>query len=703
MKGDHNFKKILYSSGFLAFIPAMLISMFLPSFGTKYKLHVEPIDRAFSNYVYDDLNSDGVSEVLNSGKGVPYYNVVFQDNDLHVYDQWNFKDSIDLDLSDFFTGNYDNDLFKEVYVFTYKEDSLFININEFFQTDGLKKDRVYLTKICVVNGKVTSQIFPAGFFDIDGDGNGELFFSIQTGFGLEPRLLYSYDIFRNNLKRSQYTGMICIRPQMSDIDGDGKPEILGMTGASGNYKTPSPFSDMSSWLMVFDNQLKFKFPPVEFPGFTNLLYTFAFNNGSSTELVVSHVTGSADTNVIRPKIMIYSPKGQKIRERLYSDYQLYTNPTVAIFKHKGLDKIFVLGTELLEVNDKLEVVNKTKIPLASEYTCFIVDMDFDGEKELVLFSASEEKILVYNAELEKIIETKLTGSNRMFRFSTYTSKDHINKTFIGDGTHGYFLRINQNEHYYLGYLAYPGVYIICLFFILLIKRINTLQIVQKESLNRRLVTLQLQGIKSQLDPHFTFNTLNSIASLIYLEDRELAYDYMIKFTQLLRSLINDAERIYRSLSEELEFVITYLELEKLRFGDKFNYEISIAENVSRTVQVPKLVLQTFAENAIKHGIMSCPEVGILKINAAMKDDYLILSIEDNGIGRVKARGQSLSTGKGLKLTSEFYDILNHLNKKPISHTIIDLYDEAGESRGTRVEVWVPVELVNVGHRARGIG
>jgi sensor histidine kinase YesM len=218
-----------------------------------------------------------------------------------------------------------------------------------------------------------------------------------------------------------------------------------------------------------------------------------------------------------------------------------------------------------------------------------------------------------------------------------------------------------------------------------------MQVVQKESLNRRLVTLQLQGIKSQLDPHFTFNTLNSIASLIYLEDRHLAYDYMNKFTQLLRGLINDANRIYRSLGEELEFVITYLDLEKLRFGDKFNYEIIIGEGVSQREQVPKLVLHTFAENSIKHGIMSKTEGGLLKIRAEKDKDYLILSVEDNGIGRAKAEGQSASTGKGLKLTGEFYDILNQINKRPIKHFIIDLHSENGDSLGTRVEVWVPMD------------
>jgi len=156
-------------------------------------------------------------------------------------------------------------------------------------------------------------------------------------------------------------------------------------------------------------------------------------------------------------------------------------------------------------------------------------------------------------------------------------------------------------------------------------------------------------------------------------------------------LINDAERIYRTLGEELEFVTTYLELEKLRFGERFNYEIHIGENINQREQVPKLVLHTFSENAIKHGIMSRSEGGILKINIEKEINYLILSIEDNGIGIAKSEEKGNSAGKGLKLTGEFYDILNQINNRPIKHYIIDLHNENGESIGTRVEVWVPVE------------
>jgi hypothetical protein len=693
MTGGSVYKKILYSSFFLAAIPAIIIMLFLPSFGSRSRLQVEPVDKNSSINVYTDLNSDTISEVVRSGKGIPYFNLLIMNNDMRVYDQWNLQDSMDLDMSDFFFGNYDHDRYKEIYIFTYKDDSLFLNINEFFDPVGTKTDRIYVTKIMVVNKKVTSIVRPAGFFDTNGDGKDELFFSIQTGFGVEPRRLYSFDIVNKELKSSKLTGIICQFPKMVDMDGDGRPEIFGLMGASGNSKTWFPYSDWSSWLMIFNDSLNLKFPPIEFPGLTNQLEINSYTKDGVRKYLVSHNTGSADTSVMKPRIMFYSLDGKKIKERLFADLGLNTFTRVVVLNYRNTDRIYLFGDEFIELNDQLSVIKRIKSPFSStpEFI-YQEDINFDGEKELLIYSANEEKLVIYNAALNKIAETRLKGSNQMFRFSHYSSKDHENKLFFNaGGGYGYFIMLKSNNYYYLEYMAYPGIYFLVLLFIIFIKRLNTLQVVQRESLNRRLVTLQLQGIKSQLDPHFTFNTLNSIASLIYLEDRHLAYDYMNKFTQLLRGLINDAERIYRSLGEELVFVTTYLDLEKLRFGDRFNYEIIIGDGVSQREQVPKLVLHTFAENAIKHGIMSRAEGGILKISAGRNKDYLVLSIEDNGIGMAKSEGKSDSTGKGLKLTGEFYDILNQLNKKPIKHFFIDLFNETGDSVGTRVEVWVPVE------------
>jgi hypothetical protein len=690
MKSMSFLKTAFFSTWFQALVPAVLLMLLLPPLSSKYKFLMSKSGKGKNADFYIDLNSDSTTEIIRPGKGEPYYYLLILDNDGFVYNQWNFKDTLNPLLSVPFSGNFDNDHFKELYIFSYRNDSVFLNINEFFDPDGIKKNHIFITRVGIVNKEITSTVFPAGFYDTNGDGYKELYFSINTGFGLTPRAIYCYDLHDNKLKTGALTGVALINPEMCDIDGDGRPEIFGNVSASDNNPEGIPFNDKSTWLLVYDDKLEFKFKPVEFRGLTNWLAIYPDTVGKSRSYFLLHTTGTVDTTVLKPRIMEFSSAGEKIRERPFSDFGAGKNMWAIVFAENGHEKFFAVSSELLEFNNELQILHKTSLPFHSDAIAYVVDIMSDGSKYLLLYSEEEEKLLVYDTAMHKIGSANIQFTPLLTRFSTAVLKNHEHKLYMSTNESGYFIELAENKYYFLSYLAYPGIYLLLILFIIIIKRINTYQVVQKESLNRRLVTLQLQGIKSQLDPHFTFNTLNSIASLVYLEDRQLAYDYLNKFTQLLRGLINDAERIYRSLGEELEFVTTYLELEKLRFGDRFNYEITINDGVSQREQVPKLVLHTFAENAIKHGIMSKPEGGTLKINASRNKEYMVLSIEDNGIGRARAEGQSSSTGKGLKLTGEFYDILNQINKRPIKHFIIDLHNATGESVGTKVEVWVPV-------------
>lgn len=691
MKGDSVLRKIIFSSAFLAILPAFLTILFTHPPVHKYTLSVKDSGKTNWQVFYDDLNSDSVSELISEGKGRPYFYIVVKDIDEGFYDQWNLKDSLSPYISNAFTGNFNKNRYKEIYVFTHNKDSLFLNINEFLDHKGFRKERIFVTRIGYMN-EVVSVLYPAGFFDSDGDGNEELYFSISSAFHLGPRKLYRYDIAKNLLDSSEFTATICLFPQMADADGDNRPEIFGTMAASGNYNTNAAFSDSSTWFMVFDDKLQFKFQPVEFKGYVNSLQINSLRNNRFKGYILSHYKGGKDPTVPDSKILIYSEDGKIIKEKFNSELGLKGNPHLICIhgNDDGNDHVYVVGNKIEELNEKLEIVKEASVNLSIPFNSWQADIDGDGGNEILIFSQNEGLISVYNASLKKITELKYSLDGQTWSFSGIRDKNNDYKLYMYSESGGQFLTMKKNRLYYLSFLEYPGIYVLYLFFILLIKRINTFQVVEKESLNRRLVTLQLQGIKSQLDPHFTFNTLNSIASLIYLEDRHLAYDYMNKFTMLLRSLINDAERIYRSLAEELDFVRTYLELEKLRFGNKFIYEINISDDISEKEQVPKLVLHTFAENAIKHGLMSLQEGGMLKIGAVRNGDYLILTVEDNGIGRAKAEGMSTSTGKGIRLTGEFYDILNKLNRKPIKHFIFDLHNNNGESCGTRVEVWVPV-------------
>jgi two-component sensor histidine kinase len=542
-----------------------------------------------------------------------------------------------------------------------------------------------------LKGEVTSTTWLAGFYDVNSDGNDEIYFSITTGFGLFPRRLYSFDIQNNQLNGSQLAGIICQFPKMTDADNDNKPEIFGLMGASGNHKKQIPYTDWSSWFMVFNEKLEFEFPPVEFPGYPKVLEISSFRSEMVNGYVLSERVSSADTTIPESRILIYSSDGRLLQSRIYSDLGITKQIRLIVVRSGSYDRVYVLEDKIYEFDDKLSIVGTADLPFTTPYYIYQADINNDGKTEFFISSPEEEKLVVYNSEFHALAETKFKSPDQAWEFSTCISKRNTPVLYLSSANQGYFFRMIRNKYYYLGFFAYPGTYLGFFILITLTKKITTYQVIQKESLKQRLVTLQLQGIKSQLDPHFTFNTLNSIASLIYIEDRQAAYDYMRKFTQLLRTMLNDAEKIYRNLGEEIEFVTTYLELEKLRFGDKFNYEIQIGENVNKLEKVPKLVLQTFAENSVKHGIMPSETGGLIKISVKNEKDYLRITVEDNGVGRNNSAGHSNSTGKGLKLTSEFYEILNHINKKPIKLLLTDLYNSSNEPSGTRVEVWVPVD------------
>lgn len=690
MKGDPVIKRIIYSSWFLAAVPAIFMLLLLPPIGSRFILLVEqPIKYAGRN-VYTDLNSDNVSELVVSGKTIPYYYVMAWNADNQIYDQWNLADSLTPSISDLFFGNYDHDSFSEIYIFSNKTDSLFLNVNEMLEPSGTRMERIYITKIGYLNGQVAAIVMPAGFHDRNHDGTDELYFSISSYYQLGTRRMYCFDLANRRLHSSRFCGNICLHPDMADTDGDLRPEIFGQSAASGNYSTNEPYSDSSAWLMVFDDNLDFKFPPVEFPGFANGLIPSYFQNRDFRGYVLSYEVNGADAKGSKSMIMLYTKEGKFVRKRFHSDFTKEGIARVFVVKSSPEDRIYLSGDEFFELNDKFEIVRAVKLPFSSGMKSFQVDIDGDGPDEFLLYSQDENKLAVYDLELNRLAECWFEIPDERCKFFPFFTKSGEYKLFLSSGNEGYFLSLKRNNYYIFSYLAYPGIYLSLFLFIMIIKRINTNQLKAKETLNRRLIALQLQGIKAQLDPHFTFNTLNSIASLIYLEDRQTAYDYMRKFTQLLRTMLNDAERIYRNLGEEIEFVTTYLELEKLRFGEKFDYEIEIGDGLSMNEQVPKLVLQTFAENAVKHGIMPSSRGGKIRISAAKERDYIKLTVEDNGIGRGYSSGLSNSTGKGLKLVNEFYEILNQMNRRHIRHQITDLYDSLNNPAGTRVEIWVPL-------------
>ncbi len=217
--------------------------------------------------------------------------------------------------------------------------------------------------------------------------------------------------------------------------------------------------------------------------------------------------------------------------------------------------------------------------------------------------------------------------------------------------------------------------------------------VTKVLTEKKIAELEMQALKAQINPHFVFNCLNSIKGFIYDKNYEQADKYLDKFSELLRSTMDNADASIISLEEEIKYLDTYLQLEKLRFGDKFNYTIEANENVDTgNTFVPAMLLQPYVENAIRHGVRFLENTkGKITILAHKEKDRLVCEIDDNGIGREKAAQLKSSMhieyqSRGMQLSRRRAELYN------IRQQIVDKKDEKGNATGTTIVISIPLEL-----------
>jgi anti-sigma regulatory factor (Ser/Thr protein kinase) len=200
-----------------------------------------------------------------------------------------------------------------------------------------------------------------------------------------------------------------------------------------------------------------------------------------------------------------------------------------------------------------------------------------------------------------------------------------------------------------------------------------------------------KALISQMNPHFIFNSLNSIQLFILKNDKISSNLFLTNFADLMRKVLDNSQFQFISLYEELEALKTYMELEKARFSKKFDYEILTPDNIPlNDYNIPTMILQPFVENAIWHGFSTLEGEGKIRIEIVQpSSSILLISIEDNGIGREKAKEITTKNGKtrksfGTRLVEDRFKLYNRLNKSAIRFEYQDLFDEQGNSTGTKV-------------------
>ena len=214
--------------------------------------------------------------------------------------------------------------------------------------------------------------------------------------------------------------------------------------------------------------------------------------------------------------------------------------------------------------------------------------------------------------------------------------------------------------------------------------------------SRQYLLLQQRLLRSQMNPHFIFNSLASVQNFIVRQDDTKASIYLSRFSELVRSILNNSLEEQITLEQEINTIENYLELQKVRFPQKFDFSLYVDDQLDvENTFIPPMLAQPFIENAIEHGIKHKTEKGHISVRFGQRNGGLELIIEDDGIGREKSdelRRQFDKDHKSLatSITQERIKVLNRRLKNKITMEILDLKDENGEARGTRVVFEVPV-------------
>lgn len=215
----------------------------------------------------------------------------------------------------------------------------------------------------------------------------------------------------------------------------------------------------------------------------------------------------------------------------------------------------------------------------------------------------------------------------------------------------------------------------------------------------RINILKMQALQAQMNPHFVFNALNAIQTLMLTDDLELAMGYLNKFAKLIRSIFNISGLPAIELQEEINFLQLYMDLEKLRFGENISIDFRIDPKLEQEdFHIPPLLIQPIIENSFKHGLLHKKTKGQLNIYLQKDAGLLYVLIEDNGVGRDKVKElnqwkteDTQKQSSGLSITTSRLQLLKHERHKTDNPKITDLRDEEGNALGTRVELWIPFQ------------
>ena len=686
-------KKIISSVWLLGLLLALPVIFFIQPEFNKFKIvpvKTDPRNESTLRTYFADLDNDGKKEKVYGIKNgsdqlaFQYYKLAGK-----MGNQVNFSHNFSPQVKELFFGDANRNGRAEIYGFSMQDDSLFLNWAELLNDSLIKKSDRFICTIGKFNqGAMNFGIPDFAVTDLENDGTCEIIFSVEAGYSLTPRKIFKYIPDYNQLTSSVDDGINMSNFVFEDLDNDGKKEIITSSSSSANHKGTwgQDTIDTRPFLKVFRSNLDTFFIPVPFEeGLVNQICTFVAGKGKKSLTVFHFFKGTADDIPI--KIYSFSTTGQKLDSLLIPDEGDLFNPLVL----REPDDHFILlaDSKIHWIGPDLKLINTRKFDFVFSMVKK-VNLPGDSESQFLARDINGQDLYVFDERFRHPARYHFTSSIS----SVTTGTDMGNEYFIvTSGNSDLYFKYSRNALYLIKFPVILLVYLFSAGFLRVIQKIAEKRIRERFELQNQLREFQFKSLSNQIDPHFMFNSFNTMAALLKKGDQENAYDAFMKFTRLVRANLENSEMLTRQLSDEIQVVTQYLDLNKLRFREKLRYEIEVGKEVDQTLFVPKMLVQIHVENALKHGLSPKKEDWMIKIGITGTGETINISVEDNGIGRQKAKELNRpSTGKGLKMLQAVYDRLNEKNRLKITQNIVDLFNDQGEPAGTRVEIEVPATL-----------
>ncbi len=392
------------------------------------------------------------------------------------------------------------------------------------------------------------------------------------------------------------------------------------------------------------------------------------------------------------------------------DYVLYIMPalkTLAIAyheKHQTADALFY-------TNQLLAYAQRSGAKRFERDGYKLLWQIYKGQQKTNLADNYRLKYILLNDSLQNDKYISQASAWKAINDINTNEANYQNKLKINEERNKTKIESIANEKKLQSYVFISAIGLIGLFTIVLVRnnklkrKKDQLQLMMKEAtismekqkreqevaqLHQQKTELELQALRAQMNPHFIFNCLSSVNRFILINRTEEASDYLTKFSRLIRMALHNSEKSYITLENELEALRLYLDLERLRFKNAFNYSISLINTIDvSAVFIPPMLLQPFIENAIWHGLMHKKDAGFLDIALSIEEKILTCIITDNGIGRnhaamINSKSAEKNKSMGVKITTERLALLSRNEDEHVVFDIEDLTDKEGNAAGTKV-------------------